>query len=659
MLSSTLPLAYFADQEAKAVLKEQALKDAAVKTANNLDNIDRFIHQRISDIKSMAQNPMLRTPQADITLVNQQLEAFQQLNELYYSISFFTIDRVRLADTKGNAIGQQHSATLYWQKLSANNPFVMDISRSESVGKIVIHFAALVRDFNNRPTGVVVSRVLIDKLYEVFEDNTLENKSKQPVKVDLVDSVGIIMYSNHSPEKVLQDYYPQKEILTLLQQASEGYLEDKQQVYFFAKEKGYLTYKGNHWALVLTIQANQIFMPIQYIRQRLFSWFFVTLLGGVAIAFLVAHRFTLPIVMLSKIAKRIGEGDWDATYQVKTHDEIRILGVQLQRMAQRLKLKLEELSKLNTQLNESNLYLEDRVRQINEQKHQIELKNDQIALQHTQLAQALSEIQYKNKQITESLEYARRIQESMLPSDKLLQEFFQDYFIYFRPLTAVSGDFYWFEKIEQTDKTYFVIAVADCTGHGVPGAILSMLGSNLLTQITQHNQLIDPAAILLKLNAEIKYALNQERNYNNNQDGMEVALLVFDVNQRQVHFAGGGRPLYFVHDAQLFTIEGDKITIGGVSWEQRYLGAKKPIHIETHTLSYTPGDTFYLFTDGYKDQFGGEKGRKMGTDRFKKHVLANSSLMLTQQYTEFDRFFKQWRGQEDQIDDVLVLGLRC
>ncbi len=262
------------------------------------------------------------------------------------------------------------------------------------------------------------------------------------------------------------------------------------------------------------------------------------------------------------------------------------------------------------------------------------------------------EIERKHAEILDSVNYARRIQNAILPSVAEIKKDLPDSFVVFKPRDIVSGDFYWFSN--RHGKT--VLAAVDCTGHGVPGAFMSMIGNTLLSQIVNEKKILDPGAILSELDAAVDVALKQSKEGNESRDGMDIALLVVDVAAGVLQYAGANRPLYrFAAVAgvpELQEFKPDKMPIGGGD----LFGNRKVFH--TETIALQPGDGYYIFTDGYADQFGGDKGKKLMTGKFKELLGSIALEPMHIQSATINSYFDNWKGDHDQVDDVLVLGIR-
>jgi serine phosphatase RsbU (regulator of sigma subunit) len=269
------------------------------------------------------------------------------------------------------------------------------------------------------------------------------------------------------------------------------------------------------------------------------------------------------------------------------------------------------------------------------QKEQVELKN--------------REVEHKNKNITDSINYAKRIQNSILPPDSLVYGLLPDSFVLYKPKDIVSGDFYWVEQKGDV----VVFAAVDCTGHGVPGAMMSVLGFNLLTQAVKEAGLTKPSDILNHLDHGVSTMLRQSTESENVKDGMDLALCSLNFTTGELQFAGAYNGLWIVKKEGNECIETkpDKMPIGsnvdGVA--DQYTN---------HSVRLEKGDTIYIFTDGYADQFGGPKGKKFKYKQLEQVLVANHHLSMSKQKEALDKTFEDWKGILDQVDDVLVIGVR-
>lgn len=254
-------------------------------------------------------------------------------------------------------------------------------------------------------------------------------------------------------------------------------------------------------------------------------------------------------------------------------------------------------------------------------------------------------ISQKNKDILDSINYARRIQTAILAPKEEVFAVFKNAFILYKPKDIVSGDFYFFTKTERRA----VIAAADCTGHGVPGALMSMIGNDLLHQITREMKLDKPSEILDHLHLGVTNILKQDTK-RDTKDGMDIALLSFDYNFTNVQYAGAYRPLYIARNGGLIEYKANKFPIGNLQQERD--------NFKNNEIELQKGDMCYVFTDGYADQFGGEKGKKFMMKNFQQLLLKICNEPVEEQENILNKTIEGWRGLHEQVDDILVIGIR-
>jgi serine phosphatase RsbU (regulator of sigma subunit) len=256
------------------------------------------------------------------------------------------------------------------------------------------------------------------------------------------------------------------------------------------------------------------------------------------------------------------------------------------------------------------------------------------------------EIEKRHKEIIDSVNYAKKIQEAILPELATVFQHLPHSFILFKPRDIVSGDFYWFTQKNNLS----IIAAVDCTGHGVPGAFMSMIGNTLLNKIVLEKEVTNPGEILSLLDKEVNHALKQNRSDSESRDGMDIAVLAIDYEKMELCYAGANRPLYQIQNDQLIEIKASKFPIGGLQYDTE----KK---FETHRFNVKSFDTFYISTDGFADQFG-NTGKKLMTKKFKDILLSIQSKKMSEQRLFLDQFIEEWKSGFEQTDDILVIGIR-
>ena len=255
--------------------------------------------------------------------------------------------------------------------------------------------------------------------------------------------------------------------------------------------------------------------------------------------------------------------------------------------------------------------------------------------------------QQRHEGISDSIAYAGKIQGALVPRAEQYREMFSDHFVLNRPKDVVSGDFHWYHRLNE-DECF--VAAADCTGHGLPGAMMAAIGCSLLNELVVQQPHMDPAELLGLLSERMVQALNQSGQRSGAGDGMDVALCRIDRKQREILFAGAFRPLYWMHDGQLTVINGDRKPVGG----SQHGDHRK---FTVHRVAYHAGDRLYLFSDGYVDQFGGPERKKFMSARFNEMITGNQHLPMAQQAELLEKAFLDWKGANEQVDDICVVGL--
>ncbi len=262
-------------------------------------------------------------------------------------------------------------------------------------------------------------------------------------------------------------------------------------------------------------------------------------------------------------------------------------------------------------------------------------------------------IETKNKEITDSIHYAKRIQRALLASDKILKSNLPEHFIFYKPKDIVSGDFYWAsETVDEKGEKSFLITAADCTGHGVPGAFMSLLGISYLNEITIEKKITQPDLILNNLRANIIKAFKGDGEHETTKDGMDMILCRFNFKKMKLDFASANNPVWIIkaNTQQLQVYNPDKFPVGSHQDEI------KPFALQTVDLE--KGDTIFTITDGFADQFGGEKGKKYKYKQLKDFLISIQHKTMDEQKNALEIEFKKWIGSLEQVDDVLIIGIR-
>ncbi|HRH02832.1 MAG TPA: SpoIIE family protein phosphatase [Bacteroidia bacterium] len=386
------------------------------------------------------------------------------------------------------------------------------------------------------------------------------------------------------------------------------------------------------------------------------------LIGGILIAIFTVRSIVRPISYLKKILISMGKGVLPNEKIKNRNDEIGEMSLALNDLVDGLRSTTDfakevgsgnfaseynplsdkdtlghALLKMRSELDENERFLEakviERTEEVVKQKEEIESKNQ------------ILEVLYK--QVTDSIRYAKRIQEAILPPQSILRIILPNSFILFKPKDIVSGDFYWVEQ--KNGKTLF--SAVDCTGHGVPGAFMSIVAYNILKYVVNNNNETQPARILDALNIGVSETLHQSNSESQSRDGMDLALCAIDFAKKELQFAGAYNPLYLIRKGQLLEFKADKFPIG------YYTGTTaKPY--KNNVIDLQSGDMIYIFSDGYVDQFGGPNGKKYMANRFRNLLLEICEKPVEEQKKILDNQLLDWQGVHEQVDDILVIGLK-
>ena len=379
--------------------------------------------------------------------------------------------------------------------------------------------------------------------------------------------------------------------------------------------------RGLNWVIMSEIDKAEAFKPVELLRNKIFFFLPITILLILIISFFAAKMITKPIKSLTKTARELARGNLDVEVKVHQKDEIGTLALSFKSMQ-------SSIHDLVDDLKESNHTLEDKVE---ERTKELSLQKDLI--------------EEKNSEIVDSIQYALRLQTAILPTSQYMQDHLKDHFVLFQPKDIVSGDFYWMTTVE--DK--ILIAAVDCTGHGVPGAMVSIVGANGLNRCVKEFGLTKPSEILEKLREIVIETFNSA--HEEVKDGMDMSILCFDMKSNMVEFAGANNPLWIARkkDSTMDIVKGDKQPIGKFDYAKPFTN---------HSVRIYKGDCLYLFTDGYADQFGGERGKKLKYKPFQEQILKNIHLPMHEQKTILHTGFNKWMSNFEQVDDVCVIGIK-
>ena len=303
---------------------------------------------------------------------------------------------------------------------------------------------------------------------------------------------------------------------------------------------------------------------------------------------------------------------------------------------EQLKEILEEKTQLEIQKKEN----EEKVKMLWQQSTAIHSEKERIDKLRTQ-------IEYRHKEIIDSVHYAKKIQQAILPSQEFVSSFLPDSFIFFRPKNIVSGDFFWVHRIDQNNVLF---AAVDCTGHGVPGAFMSIMGYHLLEQVVMQHKVHEPALILNELTKSVVRSLKQTNELESVKDGMDIALCKIDYQNYLLEYSGAHNSLYLIRNGILTETKADRKSVG--------ISVGKSVEFSNHQIQLEKGDCLYIFSDGYVDQKGGPENVKFFYQPFKELLIQIHKESMMSQKQKLEKVILDWKGDNGQIDDMLVIGLR-
>ena len=383
------------------------------------------------------------------------------------------------------------------------------------------------------------------------------------------------------------------------------------------------------------------------LRQELFKFFVffgITIFIVIILLYRKTRVITDPIKNLVEKVNRITDGHLNERADISGNNEIASLSEQFNRM-------IEQLESYYNELEEK---VRQRTAEIMLQKEEIEAQRDAIQEQRNilsdinkSLQKAYLEIEEQKKHIEDSIHYAKRIQTAILPPDDYVKQVIPESFILYMPKDIVSGDFYWVTETRGNK----IVAAVDCTGHGVPGAFMSIVGFNQLNYIINVKGVTKPAHILDAMNEGVTKTLRQTRLSTSVRDGMDICLISIDEDKQILEYAGGYNPLYLYRNNEFIKVNADKSAVGG------YMG-EKLTSFTNHEIKFYKDDMIYLFSDGYADQFGGEDDSKFLIKRFRDLLLKIHEESMEHQKLILKQIHEDWRGNTYQVDDILVIGIR-
>ncbi len=405
------------------------------------------------------------------------------------------------------------------------------------------------------------------------------------------------------------------------------------------------------WFVVANAYTDEIYKPLNILRNIIIIVLIITFFVTNFFASILVSRLLKPLNSMKKVVDNVAEGDLTQNIQIKSNDEIGEMSDAMNHLVSGLK-KTTQFARDVGQSKFDSPYKP--LSENDELGHALLVMRDELQETERNLEQKVQErteevvkqkelVESKNKEIIDSITYAKRIQRAILPSSGMVKRKLANAFIYFKPKDIVAGDFYWLE--EKHGK--ILLAAADCTGHGVPGAMVSLVCNNTLSRTVREFNLVDPPLILNKVRDIVIESFTNSRE--EVKDGMDIALISLDIETNLLRFSGANNNLYIVSGDSITMLKGDRQPIG------KYVLSND---FSVQEVQLKPGDTFYMLTDGYIDQFGGPKEKKFKSNQFISTLLAIQDLNMREQKRTIEKAFDDWKGDLEQVDDVCVIGVR-
>jgi serine phosphatase RsbU (regulator of sigma subunit) len=465
----------------------------------------------------------------------------------------------------------------------------------------------------------------VDEIVQAIEDTKAEIKSETEGIIDvelfLMADEPFSMNKNvmkvDNQDDVLSQVFQHRDTMEFMEKAGDRWFHYNYIYMERAASKDTTTsslYKGSVIRIISDRTEQQVLFRLE--AMRFLIVFLITMLFLSAVIYRKTKVITRPIKKLVENVDRITNGDLRERAEVTGNNEIT-------RLTEKFNMMIAQLESYTYELEEK---VKERTLKIEKQKEEIE---------------------EQKKHIMDSIFYARRIQNAILPSFSLIDNYLKEYFILYLPKDIVSGDFYWVHGAGDI----FMIAAVDCTGHGVPGAFMSIVGFNQLNYAVNVKNARSAGSIMDELNAGVITTLNENKSDSSIKDGMDMALCIFDLKEKHVEFAGANNPLLIISNGEVTNYKGDRFPIGA------YEGTNQQ-PFRNNEIDVKDGDCLYLFSDGYADQFGGPDNKKFMFRRFQELLLEVHKLPMAEQKEILFQRLNDWRGCNEQVDDILVIGIR-
>ncbi len=669
-------LVYVSYRNAENTLRTELTDKLKAIATYQIAEINQFVEEQMANAFTISQVPELilaaeqlaATPTLPNKAVNLPIATtnYGKLFEKYRAI--FGFKNILLVAPKGevllsthtvvpvgtNLLGADYKNSLLTQSfLRANTilqPDFADFGYLPNQGELSTFISTPVRTENGRAVAVLVVGINLEKMNKAVQNYTgMGNTGEIILATKIKDEVIFL-----TPTRYQRADEPIKKLMVDDFKNNKG--EGVRRA--VSAETGYgvvLDYKGNevfaHWhyvpalrsGIVIKEETAEAFAPIKELRNLLLIIVVCTLFLFVFAAFNIAALFTKPIRKLNEVTKRIAAGDFSQRAEMNLKNEIGELAHSFDDMTTKVAAYQKEILDANNTLEKK---VQERTEELNTLIEEMSQTNEELHSTVDFVEQQKKELINKNANITASITYARRIQAAILPLHEEIAKTLKDFFIFYKPRDIVSGDFYWFAALKDGR---CVMVAADCTGHGVPGALMSMIGVNLLNEIVHLLDIHSPEQILETMNVEINRVLQQS--ITDNRDGMDIAIINIDQKNKVVEYAGAMNSICYVQNKELIELKATRMGIGGTHIRQN-------LTFEKHTIDITQPTMLYLYSDGYGDQIGGKSKKKFMGRKFRELLFSVHDLHTEIQRESLELSLKEWMADESQLDDIMVVGVR-
>lgn len=552
----------------------------------------------------------------------------------------------------------QRITEIYSPSLKALEELDHTITRSLALIK---HWAIIQSRSDDKEKRELVNlsdSLLFDKMAQIDKLASHWDSADQALKLEVFDNIERLFLVYSEIRRLLPEFESYENPLNRME-VEYHFLEGERIPVLSAAIKKDMDALTAHQQQLLRTGTEAMNSSFEKLRMYLVNIAIFVVVFGILIAVVTSRSIIRPINGLKKTLLYLGKGVYPKKRVIVTNDEVGEMAFAVNRLIHGL-IKTKEFSlqvgagnffadyeplSEDDELGFALLHMRD---DLAESERELEQKvierTNEVVRQKEEIEKQKEIVTELYKDLKDSINYAKRLQQAILPPDEMVKSLFVDSFVLYRPKDIVSGDFYWFK--ESGNKAMF--AAIDCTGHGVPGAFVSLVGHNVLNQVTK--VFTKPSQVLNNLNRLSYEALNSEVDEMAVRDGMDLALCTLDKESYVLEFAGAHSPVFVIRDKVLLQYEPDKFSIGSFAFGER--------EYQNQRVQLEPGDSVYVFSDGFVDQFGGPRGKKFLKKRFKELLLELSHMTMEDQKKKLQASLDEWQGNLEQVDDILVIGIR-